>query len=216
MSIENGEEQIVSPRVAREMADAEKPYHEAISSKIPIIKSFPIQKGREAGEKVGIELEEKMQKLFDKLVEIKNVMKERGLSQIQASPFAEVGKGQATFTHPDKTTKMENYGDYESLPRDEQELIKNDKSYEVEHFVLTTGEETDKFSARKINRQRVNLVLPKLKTGSSLNYNTSFEDIDVEDLNNPDLQDFLVQAIESGWTPEILNQFIDGLKNEQE
>jgi len=212
MSIEDEDGKIISPRVAEAMAYAEKPYHEIfLLSKLPVIKKIKAKEGNQAAETVGREIEEKINELFKKLIAAREIMRTNGMGKLQITPFQEIEDKKTILIHPDKAERLEDYPEYKTLSPEEQQLIQDKKSYGVYYFTLT-GKNKEKLTLEQIERHRVTPFLSPLKRENSLNYASSQENIDIENLNNPDLQDYLMGLTDDSTISAKLDELIEYLQ----
>ena len=98
------------------------------------------------------------------------------------------------------------YYPFEMLNETEQEIIKSKKSYEVVALVRENVGRIVQYpepGVEKYNRTHVHPMLPKLKTGSGLDYVTKGGIYIGEELKK-----FVQNGDESGWTPGIIREVI--------
>ena len=217
MSIFEGKEgRIESSRAAEEMAHAEKPHRESLLAKLPILKGMPEKKAQNAAEEVGQELEEKIKALSESFAELKEAMQKKEMQEALFEEAHEIEKDKTTLTNPEQAQTLEEYPKLEDLPKEEQNLIKDEKSYAYGSFNIESDDEKadeSRFIVKKTERHRVKLFLPKMKPESNLHYKTYQENIDIENLENPDTQEFLLRASDSGWTPEVIRDLVNQVEN---
>ncbi|MFA5077053.1 MAG: hypothetical protein WC488_01360 [Candidatus Micrarchaeia archaeon] len=90
------------------------------------------------------------------------------------------------------------YRPFKTLPPEEQDLIKDRKSYEVVSLISRVAPESSDLSGvERTVRTRIHLMLPKLVPSNELNYVTTITHLDILSLSV-----FVKEASESGWTPE--------------
>jgi rubrerythrin len=201
MSIENPKKssgRVESAFLARKMAEKEKPYRE---SKMPFLKG--VKKGEAEAETLRTEYETKIKELYAGFENIKATMQEKELKELQLTPISELESKSMNILHGDKA-RVEDYPDYDDLPKEEQEMIDNEKSYGYDRLLI----DENSMNIEKISRNKMNVLLPNM--GKPF-YRTNKETIAV-DVENGNMQDFLIVGIDSGWTTKILDEFNEELK----